>query len=64
MKESIKISVIVGEDGDDKYLEFSNDGEGWLTLSLGGKEICRLDWDSNLKLAVERMLEIWKVEDE
>ena len=64
MEEIISIPVIVGDDGDEKNLQFVLIDSEWMNIRLDGKEICRLDWDSNLELAIKRMLEMWGTEED
>lgn len=61
MEEIVRIPVIVGED--EKELEFGMTEDNVIIVKLDNKEICRCDWDKNLKEGFERMLEIWKTEE-
>lgn len=57
MRESVKLYAADPE-GNEVSLEFeySDDSVG---LLVDGAEVCGLDWTDNLRLALERMLEMW-----
>jgi hypothetical protein len=57
MKETISIPVVTTED--DMVLTFELE-ENIISLQLNGREICRADWENNMKNAVWRMLEMWQ----
>lgn len=57
MKETIKLDIIdiVNDEG---ILEFEYDMDV-IEVKFNGEKICSLDWNSNLKIAIKRMLELW-----
>lgn len=57
MKETIKLDIIdiVNDEG---ILEFEYDMDV-IEVKFNGEKICLLDWNSNLKIAIKRMLELW-----
>ena len=59
-EEMLNIPVIAGEE--EEILSFSLDGDV-LTLSLKGKEVCRVSWYDNMEEEFKRMLQIWGWDD-
>ena len=56
MKESIKTEVIIRDE--EKELEILCENET-IYINIEGKELCCLDWVSNFKPMLERMMELW-----
>lgn len=58
MKESIKIMVVVDEEGNDTELEIIL-ADDVMDFIIDGKRLFSVDWPNNFKDAAERMLKIW-----
>lgn len=58
MKEAIITNVVI-DDNDESELSFHKNNEDIITLKLNDNEICKMDYEWNLKPLIKRILEIW-----
>lgn len=58
MQESIKTTVIIGDNAEEMEIIVDTDNDVF-ELRISGKRICRGDWSNNLRHIFKRALEIW-----